>query len=897
MATPPSDGIPVATSDLRDQLQAALGTQYTVGREIGRGGMATVYLAEDTKHHRSVALKVLHAELASHLGSERFRREISVAAKLQHPHILAVHDSGESATGLLWFTMPYVEGESLRDRLRRETQLSVDEAVRITRGLAGALDYAHHHGVIHRDIKPENVLLTRQGEALLADFGIARALGSDADGSETGRSSLTGTGLTVGTPQYMSPEQASADRELTARSDVYSLGVVLYEMLAGEPPFTGPSPQVVLAKMLSGEVPSVRRSRPKVPEPIDAALRKALAPVPADRWASAGDFARALESAERTGPATPAAARRSRGIPVAALTLALGVFIGGGVLFAWREHNTRSGTASSGPIRLAVLPFDNIGDSADAYFADGVTDAVRSKLTAISGLEVIASASSGQYRHTSKSPRQIGQELGVRYLLVGKVRWAKTQGAPSRVQVSPELIETTSATDTWSAPFDAPLTDVFQVQTAIAGDVAEQLEVALSPATRQTLAQRPTENLDAYDAYLRGLDIERRGSARQEERRAGAAYREAVERDSTFVLAWVGIADTHAALYGLGVASPGVADTARAAALKAIALAPDLPEAHSALGHYYRLVQGDVTQALAEYAAALAHSPNNVRALGGAAMTERSLGRWRAAELHLQQAERLDPHDARTAALLGEVETFRRNYPAAQVACDRALSLQPRDLDFIHSRAMVALLQGDLGGARSIMQAALARTDTMALVAFFADRGDLVWVLDSAQQRVLLRLGPAAYDNDRATWAFVLAQHYYLHGETNRARAYADTARAAFEAGLKVRPNDPERHALLGVALAYMGHKAEAASEGQHAVALLPISKNASDGPYIQQQLVRIYTVVGEPEKALDALEPLLKIPDLLSPSWLKIDPTFAPLHGNPRFQALISQPATSPID
>ena len=218
----------MATSDLPAQLLAALDGQYTLVRELGRGGMATVYLAEDRKHHRSVALKVLHADLAASLGPERFRREITVAAKLQHPHILSVYDSGETATGLLWYTMPYVEGESLRERLRRDTQLSVDETIRLTRDLAGALDYAHQHGVLHRDIKPENVLLTRQGDALLADFGIARALAAGS-ACEPGTSSLTATGLAVGTPQYMSPEQASAERDLTVRSDVYSLGAVVYE--------------------------------------------------------------------------------------------------------------------------------------------------------------------------------------------------------------------------------------------------------------------------------------------------------------------------------------------------------------------------------------------------------------------------------------------------------------------------------------------------------------------------------------------------------------------------------------------------------------------------------------------------------------------------------------------
>src|SRR5437762_2821218 len=265
-------------TDLRTQLQEGLSASYTLDRELGRGGMATVFLAQDQKHARPGALKVLHPELAASLGPDRFQREIRFAARLQHPHILTVLDSGEAA-GRLWFTMPFVEGESLRDRLRRERQLPVEDALRIAREAAAALDYAHRHGVVHRDIKPENILLTADGDTLVADFGIARAIG--------GEDGLTQTGLAIGTPAYMSPEQASGDKTLDARTDVYSLASVLYEMLAGEAPWTGPTAQSILAKRLSEPAPSVRAVRPTVPPAVDEAIRKALAPVAADRFATA----------------------------------------------------------------------------------------------------------------------------------------------------------------------------------------------------------------------------------------------------------------------------------------------------------------------------------------------------------------------------------------------------------------------------------------------------------------------------------------------------------------------------------------------------------------------------------------------------------------------------------
>src|SRR5689334_498233 len=280
-------------ADLRAQLQAGLGGSYTLERELGRGGMATVFLAQDLKHDRPVALKVLHPELAASLGPDRFLREIKLAARLQHPHILTVLDSGDVG-GRLWFTMPFVEGESLRDRLRRERQLPVEDALRITREAAQALQYAHSHGVIHRDIKPENLLLTDDGNTLVADFGIARGLQAGGAGDDK----LTDTGLVVGTPAYMSPEQASGDRALDARSDVYSLGSVLYEMLVGEPPFTAPTMQAMIVKRLTEAPPSVRAVRTTVPEAVDLAVRKSLEPLPADRFGTMKEFAQAISQAD-----------------------------------------------------------------------------------------------------------------------------------------------------------------------------------------------------------------------------------------------------------------------------------------------------------------------------------------------------------------------------------------------------------------------------------------------------------------------------------------------------------------------------------------------------------------------------------------------------------------------
>jgi eukaryotic-like serine/threonine-protein kinase len=891
-------------ADLHEQLASGLADRYRIERELGRGGMATVFLAQDLRHDRPVALKVLHPELAHALGPERFQREIKMAARLQHPHILSVHDSGEAA-GQLWFTMPFVEGESLRQRLIREKQLPVEEALRITTEVARALDYAHRQGVIHRDIKPENILLTGEGDTLVADFGIGRALGAAAAGEK-----LTETGMIVGTPAYMSPEQGAGDRSLNGRTDIYSLGVVLYEMLAGEPPFTGPTAQAILARRFTGEIPRVRQVRPSVPESIEQALTKALAPVPADRFNTAAEFARGLASpatgvtAGPTRITTPAShpvpapvavtsAGRERRLPLAAVALALGFIIGLGVLFAWRRTHSAA-EEGTGPKRLAVLPFDNLGDSAEVYFADGITNEVRGKLSQVSGLAVVARASSNEYRRTTKPPQQIARELGADYLLTATVQWEKVTGGPTRVRVSPELIRVepgAAPTTKWQQPFDASLTDVFQVQADIATKVASALNAALGDSARHELAAKPTENLAAYDAYLKG-EATSQGMAVSDPatlRRAIGSYQEAIALDSAFVPAWAQLARAQALLYFNSTPTPSQAEAARHAAERAQALGPKRPEGYLALGVFHSVVSIDNPRALAAYEAGLRLAPNNVDLLVNAALTEESLGRWELALAHLEKASALDPRSANTARRNGFALQCLRRYPEATAAYDRALALAPTNLAIIEQRAMVSLALGDLAGAQTALRAGLSRVDTTALLAYFANYQDLYWVLDEALQRQLLTLPVTAFDDDRGTWAIVRAQTYDLRKEAAKTKVYADSARQAVEEVLRATPADGQRHVFLGLALAYLGRKGEAIREGEHAIKLVPITRDAFLGAYIQHQLVRIYLLVGEPEKALDRLEPLLKIPYLLSRDWLKVDPTFAPLRGNPRFERLIA--------
>ena len=687
---------PEASLTVRDALTNALSGQYRIERELGRGGFATVFLAQDLRHERPVALKVLHPEIAAALGSERFKQEIRLAARLQHPHILGLYDSGEAA-GHLWFTMPFVEGESLRDWLNRERQVAVDEAVRIAREVATALDYAHRHGVIHRDIKPENILLSDR-HALVADFGIARAIGAGA---------LTQTGISVGTPAYMSPEQAGG-AELDPRTDIYSLGCVLYEMLVGEPPFSGPSTAAVISRVMTETPRPIRATRPTTPAAIDAAVGRAMARVPADRFATAADFALAL---------TPSTAEATHAVPVAGpgvadapaprvpwrrrrlvSNFALVLFIVAAFVAWYRYSSVTAGTR-----RLAVLPFENLGAATDEYFADGMTDEVRGKLAALEDLQVTARSSAMQYKKAAgKTPEQIGRELGVDFLLTGTVRWQGT-GGNRRVRVSPELIRVSDGTARWQQAFDTQMDDVFQVQADIASRVAQALDVALGSASRQQLSERPTANLAAYDAFLRGEQESQSGTLSDAVplRKAIVAYEQAVSLDPEFGQSWAQL--SRAACSNASAApTPEDIGRCRTGAERAVALAPNRPESRLAMGLYYRFILKDYDKSLEQYAIGLRAAPNNADLLAASAIIERTLGRFEEALPHLQRAARLDPRSVSAANSLARTYHDLHRHAEAQTEYSRALVFAPTNLALVQAKA------GDLlsvGSSRVDLQA------------------------------------------------------------------------------------------------------------------------------------------------------------------------------------------------
>ena len=851
-----------------------------------------MYRARDEKLDRDVAIKVLPESVAADRDAlARFEREAKAVAALSHPNILAIHDFGNHA-GITYAVMELLEGETLRDKLDvgpiPQTQ-AVDYALQIARGLSAA----HEKGIIHRDLKPENLFVSRDGHVKILDFGLAKRVEATAPSEETSAptvSDRTRPGTVMGTVSYMSPEQVRG-LSVDHRSDIFSFGAILYELLSGRKAFKRDTASDTMAAIMRDEPPETSESGRSVPPALDHIVRHCLEKDREDRFQSAKDIVFALS--EQSSPAVlssarfaaPRAGRRNLLIAVAAL-----VVLSAAGLFLLRRPRKAAGEIT-GVKRLAVLPFENLGTPQDDYFADGVADAVRGKLTSLAGVEVIARASSTPYKKTTKTPNQIAHELGARYLLTGTVRWERT-GATSRVQVSPELVEVEDsgvATSKWQQPFDAALTDVFQVQSDIATRVAQALDVAIGAGEEKRLAESPTRNLAAYDAFLKGEEASKSMAVNDPVslRRALGFYEQAVALDPGFARAWAQISKADSILHGNSTPTPELAEHARQAAERAVALAPDRPDGYLALGTYLRVVVGDLSRALEQYAKGRRTAPGNADLLRATALTEQSLGHWDAAVEHFKQAERLDPRSVNNKWTLGIALRSMRRYPEAREVFDRGLALAPANLTLIEQKAMTFLGEGDLAGARSVLSAVPREVAPAAIVSYLATYFDLVWVLDEGQRELLLHLTPSAFDNNRGGWSLCLVQAYALKGDAAKMRSHAEEAREAFEDQLRAAPEDAQLHALHGLALAYLGKKNEAIREGERAVALLPTTRDAYLGPYLEHQLVRIDILVGEPEKALDHLEPLLRIPYLLSPGWLRIDPNFDPLRKNPRFQKL----------
>jgi serine/threonine-protein kinase len=605
--------------------------------------MARVFLAHDLKYEREVAVKVLRPDLAAEVGAARFLKEIQIAARLHHPHILPLYDS-DQMDDLVFYVMPYVKGESLKQRIARERQLPVGDALQIAREVADALSYAHGAGVVHRDIKPANILLDA-GHAVVADFGIARAMGVGD----------TTTGHVVGTPAYMSPEQVEDSKYLDARTDIYSLGCVLYEMLVGEAPFRGSTLTAVIANRLSSPAPSPRVARELVPEAVDTAVRKAMANTPADRFSTASQFADALS-------------------PPATVAIAVGA------------AQAIQDVAESGK-SVAVLPFENMStDPENEYFSDGITDDIIAQLSKVSALKVISRTSSMQYKKTTKKIQVIAEELGVGAVLEGSVR-----RAGQRVRIVVHLVDPKTEKHLWGDTFDRQLADIFEVQSEVAQQITGALKLALSPEEKERVEKKATGDVDAYNMYLLGR-FHANKWAEADVMKGVEYFQNAIAKDPAYAVAYAGLADAYE-LLSIGFSSRPPAEylaEAKAMALKALEMDDSLAEAHTSLAYARWLGDLDWVGAEKEFKRALELKSSYVMAHEWYAEYLVSLGRNDEAVTEIKKAQQLDPLAVPVTRAVGWVLYFARRYPEAEEELRKALAMNP---DFLGARLVLWWVQ------------------------------------------------------------------------------------------------------------------------------------------------------------------------------------------------------------
>jgi non-specific serine/threonine protein kinase len=876
---------------------------YEILGPLGAGGMGEVYRARDPRLKRDVALKVLPAELAAEPERlERFQREAETLAALNHPHIVSIF-SVEEAEGLHFLTMELVEGKTLT-RVIPRGGLPLSRFFQIAIPLTEAVSAAHEKGITHRDLKPGNVMVTEEGRVKVLDFGLAKLRADTAPAADTQATTREGTepGRVMGTAPYMSPEQVQG-KPVDHRSDVFSLGIMLYEMVMGDRPFQGDTAAELASSILRDTPASVTERKADLPRDLGRLIKHCLEKEPTRRLQSVLDVRNELEELRHevdtgealTSTGAPITARRVDAKRRAwlfggAVVVALGLTVG--------YLQTRSPpepapaeTASTERKMLVVLPFENLGSAEDAYFAAGMTEEITNRLARVSGLGVISRTSAVQYDRTGKTLKQIGSDLGADYVLEGSVRWEHVTEGPGQVRISPQLIRVADDTHVWAWSYDRELDSIFAIQSEIAEAVVDELGVALLPGEQRAIAARPTQSLEAHQAYLRGLEyINDPDVAKEPLEAAIRMFERAVGHDPTFAAAHGLLSEAHSRLYWLGHdRSPERREAAREAALRALKLDPDSPEGHRALGGYHYHGR-DYQQAFEEYELAAKLLPNDSRIAEQIGWLRRRQGHFDEAIASLEKAFELDPRSASAASSLAYTYRFVRQHRQADRYYDLSISLAPNQVLAYGEKAdNLIAWKGSLEGARAAIES-MPRMDTF----WYFFRWYQLERFERDYQAALDRLAGAPEGAFAGMQAGVKPM---LEGDLYRRLNRPGRARAAYEAALAVLERRAEEtsqdrsvHQLLGLVYAGLGRKDDAIREARHAVDLVPISKDALDGVDAVMALVAVYTRVGEHEAAIEKLEYLLSIPSEMTVKTLRLNPTWDPLREHPRFQKLVGE-------
>ncbi len=869
---------------------------YKLSERIGTGGMGEVYLATDITAGRKAALKLLPTRFTGDAERlKRFQQEARALVGLNHPNIVTVYEIGEDRS-THYIASELIEGETLHQRLARGP-METDEVVDVAIQVASALAVAHEAGIVHRDIKPENIMLRPDGYVKVLDFGIAKLVEQDVPVTMATEEAVllveTNLGSILGTVRYMSPEQALG-APVDKRTDIWSLGVVLYEMVARHAPFTGDTPHEVMNSILATEPPRLTNYVAQTPGELQQIVSTALLKEREERYQSAHELLEALKSLRREmefkdglkrSTAAPLWLRWTRSPTALAL-----VFLVAALALAFPFYWHRNAPSSPIPEKsIAVLPFENLSDNKEnSYFAAGIQDDVLTSLAQIHDLKVINRTSVMPYQKSNgRNMRQISQALGVANVLEGSVR-----RTGNRVLVNVQLIDARNDRHIWAERYDRAVADSIGLQGELATQIAAALKAELAPEEKARLDARPTANSEAYVLYLTGLgtgdDIE-----------AEQFYMQAIALDPGFALAYA-----QASMRNSGIAGDDRARKARARAQaeEALRLSPNLGEAHMALGLCLYVGAKNYDAALKEFEVAAATSPNNAETYSYVAGIYRRQGRWREAVASFQRAMSLDPRNRRSAILAGNNHLFMRDWPAASADYNRALEISP---DFLGPKIGLAYLEvfrnGNPVAGRKILENIPAASDRDGSLA--AARWDLA-ILErdyAAAEKVLtdspLEDFPSAGD---APKRFYQGRIALAHGDIESAQRYFAAARPALEGWVRDDPDDPDHHARLGLLYAYMQRKEEAIRESRRAVELEAESQNAFHGALWAANLALVYALVGEPDQALTLIERLLStpgaatwqdFPSSITLAELRLRWEWDSLRSDPRFQKILASP------
>lgn len=878
-------------AELRDQLQATLGDSLILEQELGGGGMSRVFVAHEPSLGRKVVVKVLPPEMAAAVSIDRFRREIQLAAQLQHPHIVPLLAAGET-DGLPYYTMPFVRGESLRSRLVKGGEFPVAETIRILREIASALAYAHEAGVVHRDIKPENVLISG-GSAVVTDFGVAKALTASSGANGGG---LTSLGVALGTPAYMAPEQATADPNIDHRADIYALGVMAYEMLTGSTPFQGRSPQATLAAQVTENPEPIIRRRPTIPPLLASLVMSCLEKHAADRPQTAAQLMHELDALTTPSggmePTARVAAHRTGdrrrtwiGIAAAIVVIVFGAFA------IWRMRAPASPSNDSGATpAIAVLPFENVGRAEGKEFTDGMTEEITNRLSTLRGLRVIGRQSSRGYAGTAKTPQQIANELGVSYLLTGTVRWDRSADGNDLVRVSPALVRGADATQVWAEGFQTVVAGMFDVQSKIATQVASALNVTLIAPEKAALSEKPTDNLEAYALFLRGRQLIQNSLQPSQFREAVGLLQKATAADPSFASAWAYLAVGHTEMFWFFAdRTEERLRLAREALDKAGRLDPDNPDVHYARGTYLYHGERDYDQALAEFALVEKTRPNDPEAQFAAAAIMRRQGKWDEAIEKLKRASELDPRNSRNLLDLAYTFVVRGRYAEAEPFVDRAMIVNPEEAFSTVLKTQLAIgRRGSVQEAIQHLRNAVGKVQPPSSLLLLLQSWTWPAVEDPALRRILVE---STYPPDESRGDFYSSKAVMFRylGDSVRSRAYADSAVIAINASIKAARDPAQVYSQLGFIEALRGNREAALRAISLSAKAMPESRDAFAALDREKTLVAMYALLGDRDSALAAIKKLMSHSGDVSPNLLRLDPLFAPIRNDPRFKRVIS--------